>query len=153
MRLTQQQLEAHLWGAANILRGKIAGQDYKDYILSLMNWSNAAIGKINSVLHGLETRSVAGGQRHHRSGLSGRGRHGAQVLAAAGQFPLLRRILVAQEGDLRQVGLQGPLRALRARHRLQGPADRARQWLVANADRLLMADCIAAVPQERFTYQ
>jgi type I restriction enzyme M protein len=36
MRLTQQQLEAHLWGAANILRGKTAGQDYKNYILSLM---------------------------------------------------------------------------------------------------------------------
>ena len=60
MRLTQQQLEAHLWGAANILRGKTAGQDYKNYILSLMNWSNAAIGKINSVLHGLEARIVAG---------------------------------------------------------------------------------------------
>src|SRR3954470_14347594 len=36
MRLTQQQLEAHLWGAANILRGKTAGQDYKNYILSIM---------------------------------------------------------------------------------------------------------------------
>ncbi|WP_202370607.1 HsdM family class I SAM-dependent methyltransferase [Pseudomonas sp. MWU318] len=36
MRLSQQQLEAHLWGAANILRGKTAGQDYKNYILSLM---------------------------------------------------------------------------------------------------------------------
>jgi type I restriction enzyme M protein len=36
MRLTQQQLENHLWGAANILRGKTAGQDYKNYILSLM---------------------------------------------------------------------------------------------------------------------
>src|ERR1700752_3323503 len=36
MRLTQQQLEAHLWGAANILRGRTAGQDYKNYILSLM---------------------------------------------------------------------------------------------------------------------
>jgi len=35
-RLTLQQLEAHLWGAANILRGKTAGQDYKNYILSLM---------------------------------------------------------------------------------------------------------------------
>ncbi|MFM8478793.1 MAG: type I restriction-modification system subunit M N-terminal domain-containing protein [Planctomycetaceae bacterium] len=34
---TQQQLEAHLWGAANVLRGKTAGQDYKNYyILSLM---------------------------------------------------------------------------------------------------------------------
>lgn len=36
MRLTLQQLETHLWGAANILRGKTAGQDYKNYILSLM---------------------------------------------------------------------------------------------------------------------
>lgn len=36
MMLTLQQLEAHLWGAANILRGKTAGQDYKNYILSLM---------------------------------------------------------------------------------------------------------------------
>jgi type I restriction enzyme M protein len=36
MRLTLQQLEAHLWGAANILRGKTAGQDYKNYVLSLM---------------------------------------------------------------------------------------------------------------------
>jgi type I restriction enzyme M protein len=35
-RLSLQQLEAHLWGAANILRGKTAGQDYKNYILSLM---------------------------------------------------------------------------------------------------------------------
>lgn len=36
MKLTLQHLEAHLWGAANILRGKTAGQDYKNYILSLM---------------------------------------------------------------------------------------------------------------------
>ncbi|MFZ4779592.1 MAG: type I restriction-modification system subunit M, partial [Terrimicrobiaceae bacterium] len=36
MKLTQRQLENHLWGAANILRGKTAGQDYKNYILSLM---------------------------------------------------------------------------------------------------------------------
>jgi type I restriction enzyme M protein len=35
-KLTQQQLETHLWGAANILRGRTAGQDYKTYILSLM---------------------------------------------------------------------------------------------------------------------
>lgn len=49
VRLTQQQLEAHLWGAANILRGKTAGQDYKNYILSLMfykrlcdQWENEA---------------------------------------------------------------------------------------------------------------
>src|SRR5438045_7919825 len=49
MKLTLQQLEAHLWGAANILRGKTAGQDYKNYILSLMfykrlcdQWDNEA---------------------------------------------------------------------------------------------------------------
>lgn len=30
MKLTRQQLETHLWGAANILRGKTAGQDYKN---------------------------------------------------------------------------------------------------------------------------
>ena len=36
MKLTLQQLETHLWGAAKILRGKTAGQDYKNYILSLM---------------------------------------------------------------------------------------------------------------------
>jgi type I restriction enzyme M protein len=49
MKLNQQQLEAHLWGAANILRGKTAGQDYKNYILSLMfykrlcdQWENEA---------------------------------------------------------------------------------------------------------------
>ena len=45
----QQQLEAHLWGAANILRSKTAGQDCRDYILSLMlykrlcdQWENEA---------------------------------------------------------------------------------------------------------------
>jgi HsdM N-terminal domain len=49
VKLTQQQVEAHLWGAANILRNKTAGQDYKNYILSLMfykrlcdQWENEA---------------------------------------------------------------------------------------------------------------
>lgn len=35
-RITQQRLEAMLWGAANVLRGRTAGQDYKGYILSLL---------------------------------------------------------------------------------------------------------------------
>ena len=35
-KLSQQKLETHLFGAANILRGKTAGQDYKTYILTLM---------------------------------------------------------------------------------------------------------------------
>jgi type I restriction enzyme M protein len=36
VRLTQQQLETHLWGSAKILRGRTAWQDHKTYILSLM---------------------------------------------------------------------------------------------------------------------
>jgi type I restriction enzyme M protein len=35
-KLTQQELETYLWGAATILRGKTAGQDYKTYILTLL---------------------------------------------------------------------------------------------------------------------
>ena len=55
-KLTQQQLEAHLWGAADILRGRTAGQDYKTYILSLMffkrlsdQWDYEADEKINGL--------------------------------------------------------------------------------------------------------
>ncbi len=35
-KLTLQELESHLWGAANILRGKIDSSDYKHYILGLL---------------------------------------------------------------------------------------------------------------------
>ena len=35
-KLTQQQLESHLWGAADILRGKIDSSDYKHYIFGLL---------------------------------------------------------------------------------------------------------------------
>ncbi len=35
-KITQQRLEAMLWGAANVLRNRTAGQDYKGYILSLL---------------------------------------------------------------------------------------------------------------------
>jgi type I restriction enzyme M protein len=34
--LTQRELEAHLWGAANVLRGRSAGLDYRTCILNLM---------------------------------------------------------------------------------------------------------------------
>jgi len=34
--LTLQQLESHLWGAADILRGKIDSSDYKHYIFGLL---------------------------------------------------------------------------------------------------------------------
>jgi type I restriction enzyme M protein len=36
MRLTKQQLEAHLWGASNIPRSNTAGQDYEGHIPSMM---------------------------------------------------------------------------------------------------------------------
>lgn len=35
-KIAQQRLEAMLWGAANVLRNRTAGQDYKGYILSLL---------------------------------------------------------------------------------------------------------------------
>ncbi len=35
-KLTLQELETHLWGAANILRGKIDSSDYKHYIFGLL---------------------------------------------------------------------------------------------------------------------
>lgn len=35
-QLTQQQLEAHLWESANILRGSIDSSDYKNYIFGLL---------------------------------------------------------------------------------------------------------------------
>lgn len=36
MPLTQQQLETHLWKAADILRGRIDAADYKHYIFGLL---------------------------------------------------------------------------------------------------------------------
>ena len=63
MKLTQRQLENHLWGAANILRGKTVGQDYKNYILSLMfykrlcdQWENEADEAIAEKLRAALTR-------------------------------------------------------------------------------------------------
>jgi type I restriction enzyme M protein len=35
-KFTQQQLETHLWGAADILRGSIDSGDYKNYIFGLL---------------------------------------------------------------------------------------------------------------------
>ncbi len=35
-KITQGQLESHLWGAADILRGKIDSSDYKHYIFGLL---------------------------------------------------------------------------------------------------------------------
>ena len=101
-----------------------------------MNWGNAAIGKINSVLHGLEADIKAGASTITDPQFLEDGRV-QRVLAGARQFPVLRRVLVAEaraadgrqeekgqaeEGDLRQGRLQGPVRPLRPRHRLQGAA-------------------------------
>ena len=36
MPITLQDLESHLWGAANILRGSIDSSDYKHYIFGLL---------------------------------------------------------------------------------------------------------------------
>ena len=35
-RLTQQELESYLWGAATILRGLVDAGDYKQYIFPLL---------------------------------------------------------------------------------------------------------------------
>ena len=35
-KLTQQELERHLWGAAGILRGMVDAGDYKQYIFGLL---------------------------------------------------------------------------------------------------------------------
>lgn len=47
MALTQQQLEKHLWRAADILRGRIDSGDYKHYIFGLLffkrHWTNSRI--------------------------------------------------------------------------------------------------------------
>ena len=40
--LTQQQLETHLWSCANILRGSIDSQDFKNYILTMMFFKRLA---------------------------------------------------------------------------------------------------------------
>src|ERR1039457_4138850 len=59
-KLTQQELEAYLWGAAKILRGKTAGQDYKTYILTLLFFNrlsdSAARRPILTVLGSLNGR-------------------------------------------------------------------------------------------------
>ena len=70
MRQTQQPLETHLWGAANILRGKTAGQDYKDHILSLLG-APGHTGSLTALLldrakplpGGRSCMAVAGGTR------------------------------------------------------------------------------------------
>ena len=53
MKLTFQQLEPHLWGAASILRAQSHDTTSAWVFAQEMHWGDAAIGRINSVLHGL----------------------------------------------------------------------------------------------------
>lgn len=45
MALTLQALESHLWEPANILRGSIDSEGYKNYIFALLFWK-----QLNDVL-------------------------------------------------------------------------------------------------------
>ena len=75
--MTLQQLEAHLWGAANILRGKTAGQDYKNYILSLMFYKRLCDQWENEADEAIAEQETAAGPHIHR--------------AAEGDLPRARR--------------------------------------------------------------
>ena len=114
------------------------------YFAQEMNWSNAAIGKINSVLHGLEADIKAGASTIIDPQFleGGRVKKFSLVLA---NFPFSDEFLVVeagasdgrqeeerqtQERDLRQGGVQGPFRPLRPRHRFQGAPSRLRRLRV-----------------------
>lgn len=69
MKLTQQQIEAHRGGAANLLRGKTAGRDYRGYILSRMfcechcdQWGNEA-GEVIPELDRQQGRALSDAQK------------------------------------------------------------------------------------------
>lgn len=86
MKLRQQQLEAHLWGAANILRGKTAGQDYKNYILSLMFYKRLCDQWENEADEALRSWNGSRGERSRKNRRQCSGR-GASI---AFQFPIAR---------------------------------------------------------------
>jgi type I restriction enzyme M protein len=77
MKLTLQRLEAHLWGAANILRGKTAGQDYKNYILSLMFFKRLCdqVGKANDAIADLERQQGRSFTEQEKAVFRKRGEH------------------------------------------------------------------------------
>jgi len=95
MKMTQQRLEKHLWGAADILRGKTAGQDYKNYILSLLfykrlcdQWDNEVeetiirIEQQRGTPMAEEQRAIFRKREEHRFAIPD-GCHWGDVLAAA----------------------------------------------------------------------
>ncbi|MHB8643629.1 MAG: type I restriction-modification system subunit M [Gaiellaceae bacterium] len=76
--MTLQQLEASLWGAANILRGKTAGQDYKNYILSLMFYkrlSDQWEHEVDEAIADLETQQGRALTDREKALLRTRGEH------------------------------------------------------------------------------
>ena len=78
MKLSLQQLEAHLWGAANILRGKTAGQDYKNYILSLMFYKRLCDQwecEAGDAIAELETQQGRSFTEHEKAVFRKRGEH------------------------------------------------------------------------------
>lgn len=78
MKLSLQQLEAHLWGAANILRGKTAGQDYKNYILSLMFYKRLCDqweGEADEAIAELERQQGRAFSEHQRAVFRKRNEH------------------------------------------------------------------------------
>ena len=82
MTLTLQQLEAHLLGAANILRGKTAGQDYKNYILSLMFYKRLCDqweGEADEAITELEQQQGRAFSERERAIFRKRGEHRFQI--------------------------------------------------------------------------
>ena len=43
-RMTQQQLESYLWGAAVLLRGLVDAGDYKQYVFPLLFYKRVSEG-------------------------------------------------------------------------------------------------------------
>ncbi|MBI2964054.1 MAG: type I restriction-modification system subunit M N-terminal domain-containing protein [Deltaproteobacteria bacterium] len=97
-----QQLEAHLWGAANILRGKTAGQDYKNYIPSLMfykrlcdRWECEAQGRRTGALSQLLRHPARDPGRGHAGGAL----HTGQGAVQGGRGAAERRVRADVRGD------------------------------------------------------
>ena len=126
--------------AADYLRERGNLPIHARYFAQEMNWSNAAIGKINSVLHGLEADIQAGYSTITDPQFleDGEVRKFSLVLA---NFPFSddywwlkpeqqtrrqEKEGTTAEGDFRQGGLQGRVRSFRPRHRLSGAAGRIR---------------------------
>ena len=74
--------------AADYLRERGYRTTHARYFAQEMNWGNAAIGKINSVLHNLEADIRAGNSSITDPAFLEDGR-GAQVLCGAREFPIL----------------------------------------------------------------